>query len=313
MTGRRWNPVGGETCRPKIGAVSEPMHPSDPAIPAASYIPAGPGTFESTVLTSGPWDPGAQHAGPPCALIARALEDDLDPDRAGWIIGRVTYEILGSIPVGPLRVEVEVVRPGRSVELLEATLSAAGGDGRALIRARAWRLRAKPLELPGEVGSLDPGSPLSSSGRPSGAVGRPPPPGECGDSPVYFPTEGRIGWNTGLEMRRVCGDFDSPGPGVAWMRMRRPLVEGEDTSPLVRVLMVADAGNGLASPLDYRTHTYVNVDLTVAIHRPPEGEWICLDSVVVAEPTGTGISDSVLFDERGPVGRAGQTLLIDER
>ena len=89
-----------------------------------------------TELTRGPWDPGAQHAGPPSALIARALES-CEP-REGMQIGRVTVEILRPVPLEPLRVSAQVVRPGRSVELLEASLSAAGGE---LMRARGWRSR----------------------------------------------------------------------------------------------------------------------------------------------------------------------------
>src|ERR671920_2452950 len=84
-------------------------------------------------LTRGPWDPDAQHAGPPSALLARALER-CEP-REGMRIGRITVEILGPVPLAPLTVEASVVRPGRSVELLAASLS--GPDGEVM-RAGAW-------------------------------------------------------------------------------------------------------------------------------------------------------------------------------
>src|ERR687894_3208698 len=120
-------------------------------IPAARYrVGAVPGAFFErdgdvlvpSELTRGPWDPGAQHAGPPSALVARAIER-CEP-RDGMRVGRITLEILRPVPIAPLSVAVEVVRPGRSVELLEATLSGPEGE---LIRARAWRLQASDLNL----------------------------------------------------------------------------------------------------------------------------------------------------------------------
>ena len=93
------------------------------------------GHFVSSELTRGPWDPHAQHAGPPAALLARALErcpSPADPE-APWQIGRVTFEILRSVPIAPLTVSAEVVRPGRSVELLSASLADERGDGDARI------------------------------------------------------------------------------------------------------------------------------------------------------------------------------------
>ena len=41
---------------------------------AAAYTALDPRTFRASVLTRGPWDPGHQHAGPPIALVCRAVE-----------------------------------------------------------------------------------------------------------------------------------------------------------------------------------------------------------------------------------------------
>ena len=103
------------------------------------------------------------------------------------------------------------------------------------------------------------------------------------------------------------------GPAVCWMRMRAPLVAGEEPSPLQRVLVAADSGNGISSTLDFRRFLFINVDLTVHLHRLPAGEWVCLDSLTIPEPNGQGMSDTMLADERGPIGRACQTLLVTER
>ena len=75
-------------------------------------------TVRPSELTRGPWDPNAQHAGPPSALLGRALE--LCEPREGMRVGRVTVEILAPMPIAPLTVSARVIRPGRSVEMLEA-------------------------------------------------------------------------------------------------------------------------------------------------------------------------------------------------
>ena len=238
-----------------------------------------------TELTRGPWDPGAQHAGPPSALIARALENCAP--REGMQIGRVTVEILRPVPLEPLSVSAQVVRPGRSVELLEATLSGPGGE---LMRARAWRLQAGGMAETGD----------------------PPPPGPAsGEERAFFPTGQEVGYHTAMEYRFVRGAFLEPGPATVWMRMRVPLVAGEQPSPLQRVMAAADSGNGVSAALDWREHLFINTDLSVHLLCPPRGEWVCLEAQTLIGPLG--MADTALWDEEGRIGRAVQTLLVRPR
>jgi hypothetical protein len=275
---------------------------------ASFYVPDGD-AFVSTELTRGPWDPKAQHAGPPAALIAREIES-LEVQNGERQIGRVTYEILRPVPIAPLRVSARIVRPGRRVELVEATLLNAGGE--ELVRARAWRLRMSEVDVPPPLtsagGSGDVGA-LASTLRP----GLAPPPPDDGEPQAFFDTGHDVGYHTAMEYRFVAGAFREQGPATVWMRMRQPLVVGEDPSPLQRVLAAADSGNGISATLDYGRFVFINVDLTVHLHRMPEGEWVCLDAITIPEAEGVGISDTALYDERGPIGRAAQTLLISER
>src|SRR4051794_35592649 len=108
---------------------------------AAFFLPRADGRFEATEHTSGPWDPRLQHAGPPAALIGRALEQ-CEP-RPEMLIARLTFEILHAVPVGEVEVSARIARPGRSVELLEASLSA---GGREVMRSSAWRVLRAPAE-----------------------------------------------------------------------------------------------------------------------------------------------------------------------
>lgn len=249
--------------------------------------------FEATELTRGPWDPGAQHAGPPAALLGYAIEQLPESDE--FQVGRVTFEILRSIPIAPVRVEARVVRPGRRVQMVEAELR--DQEGEVLMRARAWRLRTAKIEIPAEaiVGASVPPLPEPSA------------------ETSFFPTGQEHGYHSAMEARFVAGGFTEPGPAMVWMRMRQPLVAGEEPTPLQRTLVVADVGNGVSASLDFRRYLFINVDLTVHLERMPRGEWICIDAVTLPQPQGIGTAESVLLDERGRIGRGLQTLLISER
>jgi hypothetical protein len=224
-------------------------------------------------------------------------------------LGRITFEILRPVPIAQLRVEAEVVRPGRRVELVEARLLA--GD-ELLIRANAWRLRIGSVELPAGLGSAggpgDPGE-TASTLRPGFAPAGP----AQAEERDFFPTGEAVGYHTAMEYRFLEGAFLEPGPATVWMRMRHPLVAGEQPSPLQRVLAAADSGNGVSAALDWRRWVFINGDLTVHLHRLPEGEWVCLDAVTIPERDGIGLADTALYDERGPIGRAAQTLLVEPR
>ena len=267
----------------------------------------------SSELTRGPWDGSSQHAGPPAALLGRAIErcDGIGERPADRHVGRITFEILAPVPIAPLRVGAEVTRGGRRVDMVEATLAPADGD--PVVRARAWRLLRRDLELPAGVGSLDAGSPARVAGRPSAHEGAPTPPGELDRSETFFPTDHDVGYHTAMEIRFAQGGFMEAGPAVAWMRALHPLVAGEETTPLQHVLLAADSGNGISSAVDFRRYRFINVDLSVHLSRMPATEWVCLDSVTVPEPHGAGITDTMLIDERGPIGRAVQTLMFAAR
>jgi Acyl-CoA thioesterase C-terminal domain/Acyl-CoA thioesterase N-terminal domain len=260
-------------------------------VPEIFYVRDGD-RYAATELTRGPWDPGAQHAGPPSALLGREIE--MLEGAAEFQVGRITFEILRPVPIGPVSVEARVVRPGRRVQLVEASL---GNEEGELIRARAWRIRTAALDLPAEA-----------------LAGDEPPPGpEQGSATDFLPTGQEVGYHTAMEWRSISGGFLDPGPATVWMRMRCRLVDGEEPSPLQRTLVTADVGNGISAVLDWRKYLFINVDLTVHLERMPEGEWICVDAVTRPQPNGVGTAESVLSDSSGRIGRAVQTLLFAER
>jgi len=259
-------------------------------VPDAFYEPDGEG-YRATELTRGPWDPDSQHAGPPAALLGHAIET-LE-DAADFHVGRITFEILGAVPIGHLRPSAEIVRPGRRVQLVEAELEA---DGEVVMRARAWRIRTGDVEIPDDLLHRQ-------------AVRGP----EAGRDAPFFPTGHDTGYHSAMEYRFLEGEFLEPGPAKVWMRMRHPLIEGVEITPLQRILTAADSGNGVSATLDYRSHLFINVDLTLHLERLPAGEWVGLDAITLPQPNGVGTSDTLLFDQTGRIGRALQTLLVASR
>ena len=254
----------------------------------AFYIRHGE-RFVPTELTRGPWSADAQHAGPPAALLGRAIEA-LEP--VGELaVARVTVEVLRPIPLRALSVEARVVRPGRRVQYAEAFLA----DGDELIaRASAWRIRpAETVEV-----DLDP-LPL-------------PVPEASSKAPPWTPDWG-LSYFTAVEWRLAGGSLIDPGPAAVWMRLRHPIVAGETLSPLDRVLAVADSGNGISWVVDMTTHLFVNTELTVHLVRLPLGEWVCLDARTRIGPAGVGVAEGVLWDERGRLGSGAQSLLVAPR
>jgi hypothetical protein len=243
--------------------------------------------FVPSELTRGPWDPAAQHAGPPSALLGRAVER-CEP-RDGFVLARLTFEILRAVPVADVVVSARVARPGRSVELLEGELTV---DSEPVMTARAWRVRATTA--------------------PDVDRDEPPPPRPEEASPL--PPEMReFGYGHAVELRFAAGGWWQQRPATVWTRMRVPLVAGEEPTGVQRVLVVADSGNGVSAVLPFDRWLFINTELTVHFRRPPRGEWICLDAETSIAAGGAGLARSVLSDDDGVVAQGAQALLVVPR
>lgn len=255
----------------------------------AFYEELVPGRYRSTEHTVGPWSAEMQHMGPPSALLTRALER-VEP-REDVRLSRITVEVLGAVPPVDLDVSAHVVRPGRTIELVGAELTA---SGRAVARAWGWRLAA------GDTAAVAGGAPAPLP---------PPQQATLHDAPP--------GWIAGyidaLEWRWLRGHFGEPGPAAAWGRLRVAVVAGEDPSPLQRLMATTDSANGIASALDFTRWLFLNTDLTVHLHRRPAGEWIAVDAETAIGPEGAGVCSGVLYDESGAVGRSSQILTVRPR
>jgi hypothetical protein len=266
-------------------------------IPVAEEPGDGHGRYHATVLARGPWDPRAQHGGAPAALLVHTLEllgggDHLE-------LARITYEFMRPVPLGDLDVRAERVRPGRRVQLLEASIHDA--DGTEVVRARALRVRQAD-DVPPEAISAKPPPPRPARSASAGHL-----PG--GERPMF----GTDGCEIRLAERAGTSTDGDPPASVAWFRLLVPLVEGVEPTPLERLAAAGDFGNGISSVLPWDDYVFINPDLTLYVEREPIGEWIGLESTTRIGDGGVGLAESILYDERGRVGRALQSLFVARR
>lgn len=253
----------------------------------AFYTQTGPGQFDSSPLTSGPWSAASQHGGPPSALLAREMER-YQP-REGHRLARVSIDILTPVPVAPLTVTVEEIRTGKRVQLLQATAQA---GGRTVLIGRAWRIAAASADFP--AGTAEP---APAAGEPTAQA-------------FTFPE----GWHTGGYLSAIdwCfadGGFAQDGPARAWARPRVALVDGEAMTPWQRVLTVGDSGSGISACAPPAQHPAINCDFTVVLHRDPVGPWIGMDSRTLVTPGAGAMTQTTVFDAAGTAGLATQTLV----
>lgn len=263
-----------------------------PDLPAeAFYLPVGDDEFETTVATSSPWDTSLQHGGPPAALLARAIER-CDPQES-MPIARITVDMLGGIPQGRVRTQARIVRPGRRIELIEAEMTV---DGTPVVRASAWRIR----QTEDSTAQYDRSEPL------------PPIPQEV---PLTFFDEVPDDWGYGraVDWRFATGGFRQASEAQVWTRVRIPLVAGEESTPEQRLLVVADATNGLTAQLPISQWWFIPPTLNVTMQRAPESEWMLIDARSTIGPHGTGMAQSRMSDEKGLLALVTQPLMVARR
>ena len=256
--------------------------------PAWFYRRLGDGIYESTIHTQGAWNAHEQHMAPVAGILTRELE--LHQPRPDLRMARLNFDILGLIPAGQFRIETKILRPGRTIELLQAEMIA---EERVAVRATVWRLqRGDSLAVAG----------LEEKAMPS-----------VEDTALW---DGMNHWPGGyiesLQMRVVEGH--RPGRGQVWIRSPYDMVAGEPTTDMVRLMGLVDTANGIAFrvPPGAGSYMFPNVDLSIHLHREPVGEWLGLDTSVTFGTDGIGLTSTVLNDVQGPFGRAAQILTVRE-
>jgi hypothetical protein len=256
---------------------------------SVAYFTTKNGTwFTPSEHSRGPWDVTACHAGPPVALMVRAVEA-LVPNQQ---LARLTVELIRPIPMAGFRVQAEVRRPGRSVTHTEAEIY---DDDRSYARAYGMHIRTAEDAGWGEAVLDGPAFPESVPGH----------------FPLADSAHSEEWFGGSVECRY---DVASPvvvgGPTTIWMKTQHPVVADEAPSPFQRIAPLSDCGNGISYNATVEATSFVNADLTLSLHREPVGDWFASRSVSHWQSSGIGLADSELFDVRGAGGRATQSLIL---
>jgi len=222
---------------------------------------------------------------PVAGLMAHRIET-FEP-REQLRLARVSFDILGLIPGGEFDIVTTMLRPGRTIELIQAEFIA---GGRVAVRASAWRLLVSDTS---EIAAPE-------DERMPGPT----------DAEPHELTEWPGGFIRSIDARR--GRDHRAGRGRAWLRTRHPLLADEAISDTARLIGLVDSSNGVATRVvpGPGSWAFPNVDLQLHLYREPAGEWLGLQNSVTFGTDGVGLTSTVLHDETGPFGRAEQTLTL---
>ncbi len=268
---------------------------------ASSFVP-GP-------ACGSPWSPAAQHGGPPCALLAHALEQEVAGEKL--LPARLVVDLFRSVPMRELRVRTDVARRGRRLAVIDAELVAPRNEGQdevVVARASALFLQghhideaaSTPWPLPAEGAQVEPMVPRA-------VVDRVPP-----------------GFHTTVEVERLADRPLTEGGPALWVRIPLDLLPGRPLSAFERCAASADFCNALrgragdANPLGLARDAnapaaLINTDSSVHLARLPEGEWLGLRLLEAQRSASTGRARCEMFDASGPFGWVEQSSVSAAR
>lgn len=251
----------------------------------AFFEAIGAGRYTATAHTRGPWSPDLMHAGPPTALLAHAAAAAVG--HGGLRLARIAVDILAPVPVGPVEVSADVVRPGAQISLVEVALQAAG---RTLMMARCWFVRRlSGVELPATP--ITPAPPMCST-------------------ELAVPDGWGRGYLDAVEWRWVSGSLQESGPASVWARPRVALVADRATTATERLLIVSDSASGISAVANPRDLLFVNLDLCVHFRREPTAEWLWMTAETRLGGDGSGLASGVIGDSEGDLARTEQVLFV---
>lgn len=241
--------------------------------------------YRSTLHAQGAWNEHEQHMAPASGIIAAELEQ-FQP-RDDMRIGRISYDIFGLIAAGEFSITTRVLRPGKTIELLEAEMRA---NDRTCIVARAWRMCTQDSS--------------AVAGLEDQAVQQP-------DSlPAW---DGMACWPGGfIQSIETRADASRrAGKGIVWITNEKAMVENQPTSDFVHLMGMVDTANGIVPRQGNKfAWAFPNLDLQVHLHRYPTGQWLGLEAVQQYGSDGIGLTSAVLHDVHGPFGRSEQILTL---
>jgi len=238
------------------------------------------------------WRDDQMHGVATSGALARGLEgavaalgrQDLRPVR-------YTVDLFRAPSMSPCTVRSSVVREGRRICLVDATLEQ---DGVAVARAGAIFLA--PSENP-------PGAVWSADDAPT------PPPLEV--AAVSEEVRVPIFWSEETGWSQNFGEHQNGSRKQTW-QTGLPVVLGEKPSPFQAVAGIADA-TSMVMNWGSAGVEYINTDITLALSRLPVSTEIGLAARERCAHDGIAVGTAVVFDREGPIGTSTVSSLANAR
>lgn len=249
--------------------------------------------YRCNIHSQGAWNPHEQHMAASTGVLAYELERFMP--RADMRIGRISLDIFGLIHFGDFSITTQVIRGGRTIELLESIMSA---NGKTCIVARAWRMVTSDTS---EVAGLE-----------DDHIGH----------PENFPDwNGMKHWGGGYihSIYLKADPANRQGEGIVWINNDYDMVDNDPknpsgtTSDFVHLMGMVDTANGIVPRIyqpDEVKWLFPNLDLQIHLHRLPVGRWLGLETVQQIGNDGVGLTSSILHDTHGVFGRSEQILTV---
>lgn len=242
--------------------------------------------YHSTQHAQGAWNANEQHMAPVSGIMALELESYFP--RSDMRLARLSFDIFGFIPAGDFSITTRNIRPGKTIELLEAEMQA---QGKTCVVARAWRMQ---LQNSTEIAGLE-----------DETVSHPD---------TLAPWDGMWYWPGGY-IQSLCFKSDEnhrAGKGIVWLKNEKEMVGGQITSDFARLIGMVDTANGVAVRQEQGVITwgFPNLDLQIHMHRTPVGKWLGLETLQQYGADGIGLTSAILHDVQGPFGHSEQILTL---
>lgn len=245
-------------------------------------------TYQPTIHCQGAWNAHEQHMAPASGLMSYELEQFLP--REEMVYGRISYDIMGLIPFREFNISTRNIRPGKTIELIEVTLSC---EGKEAIVGRAWRMiRSDTSRVATREDSMM--TPRQEMKHWSEIA-------EIWGGGYIHSIKDHI--HTNRDRRNGRADV--------WLSNDLEMVEGITTSSFVKLIGMVDTNNGVATAQEAPfSHMFPNIDLQIHMYRMPKGQWLGLSTRQQYGEDGVGLTSAILHDEEGPFGHSEQILTV---
>lgn len=246
--------------------------------------------YRPTLWARGPWDPSTLHGGAPAALLAHVLEAERR-DPALWTT-RLTIDLLRPIrTAAAFTARTQIVREGRRIQLSDALLF---DDDTLVARASGLMLRRS-----------------ESAAEPTPSKNQRLMPSWEGLAPyaMGIGAEAQL-FHRATEFRPVPKTHPEQ-PLAVWIRIPFSLLPDQPFTKLEYAAAISDYVNAIGSMAHPTRGGFINADITLNLHREPEGEWLCLESVARPDHAGLATSTVLLHDTAGLLGSVSACVLAN--